>query len=66
MNDMYAVSVSCESVLKIVCQYVMKMVYESGENEEVLLTLVENLLKMRCFFLAVGLWAGTAREKWPG
>ena len=40
------------------------ILFKTGENEEVVQTLGENLVKMRCF-LVVGLWAGTAREKWP-
>ena len=40
------------------------ILFKTGENEEVVQTLGENLVKMRCF-LVVGLWAGTAWEKWP-
>ena len=40
------------------------ILFKTGENEEVVQTLGENLVKMRCF-LVVGLWAGTARGKWP-
>ena len=40
------------------------ILFKTGENEEVVQTLGENLVKMRCF-LVIELWAGTAREKWP-
>ena len=40
------------------------ILFKTGENEEVVQTLGENLVKMRCF-LVVGLWAGTTRGKWP-
>ena len=40
-----------------------EILFKTGENEEVVQTLGENLVKMRCF-LVVGLWADTAREKW--
>jgi len=40
------------------------ILFKTGENEEVVQTLGENLVKMRCF-LVVGLWAGTVRGKWP-
>ena len=40
------------------------ILFKTGENEEVVQTLGENLVKMRCFFV-VGLWADTTRGKWP-